>query len=957
MKSRRYGLVLAVAALTMLPALALAHDGATVRGRVTDDKGQPLANVQVIAQAKTLPGRVTTQTAASGHYALHALPDGEYVLTFQRENLVVHKIAGSVSGGELLTLDVSLVPADQRSGAPEPIVVKVQDREAFMRHPLMANTYRRDRIDMMPVLGTATSVLELTPGTITTSPFEPMVWLDDRPVLLAWPDRRLSLPIDFGRASLEEVTALRASVPVVFDQGEGGAVQIAPRRGADHWTGSFQLVGGAAGAQADQAARARDTSNGIGTVEATFGGPALRGQTWFFTAFAVDRPNVSEETALVGAPFESRIHTSSFFGRLTHRFGSQHRIDGSFSRVGTASEQALLDGWRVADITAATTDDTSQAMWAVRTSSQLGGATFLELRATGEALSLEAPAPDVTTLESHTAVVDLPARLGLAAPRGCLGCEPSRRSVLGGRAVLHHLFGVGAQSHDLVAGYELTRYRERPAVQSAARMELLASRTILAGNAAIPVVVPNGSSAVAWFPEFDSDLDGRAQSIFVGDRWRSAGNLTVDAGVRLDWWRLTAANGANVLDEWTLSPRVQIAWDPPGAHELRWTGSFAQYAAGLPWRTDDLSLATDLAWRRLQYAGPALNNGGAVLSTPATLAQVASWFAGAGGTAIAPAAAIVPGITTVAEERSRGPQTTELAGGVGGRIRRIELRSDLVWRHSGALRARLATPGTFAVDELGQAIDTGTPELRDGLWRKSTELSVQGLYRIGLQASAGASYTLAHLWGTADDRLGDDPAQRLAFGYPAYFDEAWAAPAGDLRRDRRHRANLWLITQPIENESIGRLSVGFLWRLESGTPYGAVGWIDTRPYVTNPGVQQPPVAVPYYFTARDAFRSDGLSRSDLSIQFARAVPGMLRGEWFVRADILNLFDDTATLDPWRSAGVVTALQDPSRFAPFNPFVTQPVEGVHWALDSRFPSETSAFRTMPRSFRWFVGIRF
>jgi hypothetical protein len=117
------------------------------------------------------------------------------------------------------------------------------------------------------------------------------------------------------------------------------------------------------------------------------------------------------------------------------------------------------------------------------------------------------------------------------------------------------------------------------------------------------------------------------------------------------------------------------------------------------------------------------------------------------------------------------------------------------------------------------------------------------------------------------------------------------------------------------------------------------------------------MAVPYYFTARDAFRSDGMQRVDLSVQFARPVPGMLRGEWFVRADLLNLFNDTDALDPWRDAVVVTALQDPSRLAPFNPFADQPVEGVHWSRDTRFPSDTDARRTLSRSFRWFVGIRF
>jgi hypothetical protein len=226
-------LLLAVVLLA-LPPVARAGDGgdgATIRGRVTDDQGRPLAHVEVIAQATTLPGRVTTQSVATGHYMLRALPDGEYVFTFQRETLVVHKVMVVVAPGELVSLDVVLVRSSAASGKPEPIVVTIQDQQAFIRHPLVAVTYRRDRIEMLPILGSAASALELGPGTITTSVFQPGVWLDDRPVTLASPDRRGALPIDFGRASLAEITAMRAGVPIDLGPADGGAIQIAPRRG------------------------------------------------------------------------------------------------------------------------------------------------------------------------------------------------------------------------------------------------------------------------------------------------------------------------------------------------------------------------------------------------------------------------------------------------------------------------------------------------------------------------------------------------------------------------------------------------------------------------------------------------------------------------------------------------------------------------------------------------------
>ena len=174
-----------------------------------------------------------------------------------------------------------------------------------------------------------------------------------------------------------------------------------------------------------------------------------------------------------------------------------------------------------------------------------------------------------------------------------------------------------------------------------------------------------------------------------------------------------------------------------------------------------------------------LNAGGAVFTTPDTLSLATLWFAGAGGTSQAPSAAIAPGITTVALERSRAPLTTEWAAGLGGRLGRVELRTDLVWRDSGALRARAATPGTFSIDEIGQAMDTGVPERRDGLWRKSAEFTLQGQYRIGLQVTAGAALSPALGHGGRSPRRRSSPSCWRS-GNSAYFDEV-GPRLGDLR--------------------------------------------------------------------------------------------------------------------------------------------------------------------------------
>ena len=82
------------------------------------------------------------------------------------------------------------------------------------------------------------------------------------------------------------------------------------------------------------------------------------------------------------------------------------------------------------------------------------------------------------------------------------------------------------------------------------------------------------------------------------------------------------------------------------------------------------------------------------------------------------------------------------------------------------------------------------------------------------------------------------------------------------------------------------LTISVLQELASGVPYGAGGGsgsangqigfsasgsVDARPYVTNPGYVTPQGAAfeSYYYTARDAFRTEASRRTDLAIAYNR----------------------------------------------------------------------------------------
>jgi hypothetical protein len=238
-------------------------------------------------------------------------------------------------------------------------------------------------------------------------------------------------------------------------------------------------------------------------------------------------------------------------------------------------------------------------------------------------------------------------------------------------------------------------------------------------------------------------------------------------------------------------------------------------------------------------------------------------------------------------------------------------------------------------------------------------LAIQFHYRLGIQAVVGGLYTLSRSWGTDDvPSVVQEPASSAAFAYREYFDPAWAAPGGDLSDDRRHRLKFWGHMNVFENESRGTLGVGLLQSIESGQPYGLVSLIDAAPFVVNPGYRQAPLAVPYYFTARDHFSSKSAIRTDVAATYTRILPGTVRTTLVVEFEVLNVFDKERLLRPETYVVARTAYTEPSRFAPFNPLADAPVQGVHWDLESLAdPSDDDAGMTMPRAFRVSAGVRF
>jgi len=239
-------------------------------------------------------------------------------------------------------------------------------------------------------------------------------------------------------------------------------------------------------------------------------------------------------------------------------------------------------------------------------------------------------------------------------------------------------------------------------------------------------------------------------------------------------------------------------------------------------------------------------------------------------------------------------------------------------------------------------------------------------YRLTDTLQVGGNYTRSYLKGNfVGETSGSGPVTSGLFSYPEYTQASWTAPKGYLSADQRDKLNLYVSWDAINTKAF-TWNVSVLQRYLSGTPYGASSaYVRVSNYVTNPGYQSPPTYATYYFTNRDAYRTDAIMPTDLQMTFTFKVVGL---EVWVQGRVTNAFNEEKVVTP--NATVYTAYNGRG-LSRFNPFTTAPIEcpmgstsaqctalGANWMKGSSFGQATapSGFET-PRTYLAALGIRF
>jgi outer membrane receptor protein involved in Fe transport len=979
-----------VAACVCIHATAFAQGNTTgtISGRVTDQQGGVLAGATVTATATTLQGARTAVTSEHGDYILAFLPPGEYVVSFERQGFAPTSEVVQVASTQTVALDITL----QIEGFATMVTVTGSAPKAATREPSASTTIKQDTVEQLPLNRGLDATAALAPGVLRSGitsratglgvvsmsgapSFENLFLMNG--VVLNENLRGQAIPL-YIEDAIEETTVVTSGVSAEYGRFTGGMVNAVTKSGGNEFAGTFRTTFENDDWRSTTPYNETKADQLIPTYEYTFGGPVLKDRIWFFTA-----GRLVEETRAFNAQFTDlsweRVRDEKRFeGKATYAVDSGHTVRGSYLYKKTVTENDAFNA-NIFDLASLTTREDPENLMSLNYNGIFGG-FFLEAQYAAREGSAIGAGSRFTDLINGTLLIDSQ-RSGARynSPTFCGVCREEERDntdllVKGSWFLSTDGFG----SHSVVVGYDgFNDMRAAENHQSGSGYRIIGTTAILQDGDVFPVFNNDGRSTVLqWNPILVNTVgtNFRVHSVFANDTWRWTDRVSLNLGLRYDRNDGTDASGAVISDSQKFSPRLGVSWDPTGAGDWTMHGSYGMYVATLNNTiANSASIAGNPTTLQWAYTGPAVNvdPAASLLTREQAINTVFDWFNANGGTSRPLVGVNLPGVQVRIPGSLVSPSATEYAGGVTRKVGdRGLLRVDTVYRDFNDFFSTRtdATTGRIMVDPItlqevsanGRPIDVRLIENTNDLDRRYAALNTMFTWHVGSRLDVNAAYTLSRTWGNFDaenEAAGPIPAQPQF--YPEYREERWNYPTGNLTSDQRHKARVWSTWQVPMHERFGGLSIGAIFNVDSSAPYGAVGVVDPSRYVTGASYVTPLTQAPYYFTARDEFRTEASTRTDLAVTYDYRFGGPRRVALFVKAEVMNLFDQSGLVNSFLvDQSVLTASNAPQRFQPFNPFTDTPVQGVNWDFGPNFGKAVSRFAYQPpRQARIAVGVRF
>lgn len=986
-------LLAAILCLTAGAALAQVIPTSTLSGHVSADNA-PLPGVTVTARSPALQGTRSAVTNANGDYLFRVLPPGDYTVEF-----AIPGFQKQTKPAKLSAAQESRVDAELKLAGVTVATTVVATRDTISTDATDSLTLTSASLEKLPTARTFQTAVALAPGAQEVSgynapsisgalTYENLYMING----VAIQDNIRATPYNlYIEDAVQETTTSTSGISAEYGRFAGGVINVITKSGGNNFSGSFRTTltnddWRALRAYTNAAGVRTDTTLDqiVPAYEATLGGPIWEDRIWFFGAGRwINQLQTAQTAAPVNATYDSGMNQKRYEGKLTISPVSNVTLVGSYIKI---NQDDIGNSFgTIYDLDSVYNRQTPQELLAINGNGLVTPNLLLEAQYSSRKFTFIGSGSQYTDLINGTLMIDNITGYRYWSPTFCGVCTPEKRD--NQDFIFKTSFFVSAAgTHNFVLGYD--RYADK---RFANNYQSGSNYRIYGASGNSGVIVQNGvvypaigtaatgtsPSYILWTPILEGSQGNNfiTDSIFLNDTWKVSSRVSVNLGIRWDKNSGHDATGNVTANDSSFSPRLGVVWDATGNGDLQVNGFYARYATLIANSiADSASIGGQPASVAYDYRGPAINTGGgALVPTAQAIQQVFDWFFANGGTS-RPLRSnpTIPGLNPNIVTSLKTPRTDEFTLGVQKRLgTRGSVRVDGVYRKSSEFYAQQVdmTTGTVTGSLAGvsRTFDKAlVVNETEPLERKYYGMSLNASYRVLDNLNLQGNWTWSHAYGNWDgENTGSGPITSGVLSYPEYLSVPWYAATGDLQVDRRHKVRAWAIYDVPLPWKWMVLSASWLQSWTTGTPYGGVGAVDSRPYVTNPGYITAPSSVTYYFTSRSAFRTPSIAQSDIALNIGFRPWGTV--EIFIQPQVLNLFNNEGIVTV--NSSIQTRVSSgSSSFAAFNPFTQTPTQGpaatggatpqYNWNYGSLFgqPTAPSSYQT-PRTFRISVGVRF
>jgi hypothetical protein len=993
---QRFFLVLAV--LLLAGASAFAQTTGSLTGTVTTD-GAPLPGATVTVSSPALQGTRSAVSDINGNYNMPALPPGEYTVKMELAGMQTMVRTGRVTLGGTARVDGDL----KLSSVSEAITVTATAPAVLETTDVQANVQQK-LVNDLPLGRTVTAIALLAPGTTSNGPRsaltisgatsnDNLIMVDGAVIQENLRGQTHGL---FIEDAIQETTVTTGSISAEYGRFTGGVVNSISKSGGNQFSGSFRSTfdNPSWGATNPFPGSVKPVDKLSEIYEATLGGRVIRDRLWFFLAGRKTPPSVTESAfrfAGNGAttfPVTDKAHRYEY--KLTGQITPKHSLvvtylDSPLTQVNNC-QLGCLDRATLDPLITQQNDFRTAHYNGILTSNLIAEVGYSKKRFTflgfgGDNTDLVLGTPIFMIINGVQATAN--------APYFCGICTPEHRDNDDWNAkATYFLATKSLGTHNIALGYDnWAEKRVSNNYQSPTNfvVELYSQAPTRAANGDPLVNViggPDGTGdVIAYYPVIFPSLgsDQKVKSIFVNDKWDLNTHFSFNLGVRSDKNNAVDSAHNKTANDSSVSPRLGAIYDVFGNSRLRINASYSQYVGRLAEAIAGSGSSNGSpAYYGYSYNGPDLLN----VSPHDAVAGVMSWFnapAQGGIKGQTPFVTVIGGFDTKLNGTIKSPHVNEFTVGAGTQIGANGfVRADYINRNYADFYVLTTNQQTGFVTEPQTGVRSDLKLVTNDnkfLSRKYNAIQGQAQYRLFNRLNLGVNYTYSTLKGNSiGENVGSGPITtgNYVFQYPEFNGFKQNNPVGFLPDDQTHKVRAWAsMDQPT---LIGNFNFSVLERFDSGTPYSAIGTINTSSYIpsTDPirkAYVSPPGTSTYFFGSRGRFRWDNVSATDVAVNYN--TPSIHGLNFYVNAELFNALNEKAQIGG--NTGVLTARnstckqganQDGARCATFNPFTDTPVEGVNYqkvksaTLGASFgdPTAATSYQT-PRFYRFSVGLRF